>query len=286
MYNYIGGKHKTGKWIYNNFPLKKWSNYTEVFGGAMWVYLQNDISADRIYFNDINPFLTNIWNCMKEPYRDDFIDILSNTSVEMLDSRDLFHSFKAFYDIIMDRKDFSVFNNPSLALAHMMIYILTHCWSGNITRQGCGNPKSKAIMKWNTFINRLSDKRFQEKIDKVDVLNLDFGSVIQYVDDINGCLYVDPPYWNLEEEYYTQFFPKEKHFELADMLKECMSFWILSYYEYEDLEEIYPKKDFYWRKKLVTKTAPHLNKSKEYELIIFPREKYDEIINSMVGRFF
>ena len=34
---------------------------------------------------------------------------------------------------------------PDLRLAIIMLYILTHCWSGNITRQGCGNPNTKVF---------------------------------------------------------------------------------------------------------------------------------------------
>jgi DNA adenine methylase len=282
MYNYIGGKHKTGKWIYSNFPAIRWSRYTEIFGGAMWVYLQNNIQANEIYFNDINPFLVNLWNCMKN-HRRELLHHLGAIPHEELDNRDRFLSYQGVHD----REINSPVEHLGIPHAVLMVYILTHCWSGNITRQGCGNPKSKAIQKWDTFIRRLSDEYFQQKIDKVTPLNLDFATLINQVDDENGCFYVDPPYWNLEDEYYTQVFPKERHFELAERLKASRSFWVLSYYAYDDLEDMYPKKDHYWRTKLVTKTAPHNNKSKEYELIIIPKEKYDTIIRDrLVGQFF
>jgi len=283
MYNYIGGKYKTGKWIYSNFPAIKWSRYTEIFGGAMWVYLQNNVNADEIYFNDINPFLVNIWNCMKKDFRDDFLKSLKGIRREELDNKDRFLHYKKLHDgEINNPMDY-----PNHVFAVLMIYILTHCWSGNITKQGCGNPKSKAVEKWDTFIRRLEDEHFQKKIDRVISLNLDFNTLIDKVDDENGCFYVDPPYWNLEKEYYTQSFPKERHFELSEKLKTCKSFWVLSYYAYDDLEDMYPYKDYYWRTKLVTKTAAHNNKSKEYELIIIPKEKYDNIIkNKLTGNFF
>jgi DNA adenine methylase len=283
MYNYIGGKHKTGKWIYENFPAIRWKNYTEIFGGAMWVYLRNDISADNVYFNDINPFLVNLWFCMKEDHRESFLEALNRIPYDQLDDRDRFLR----YQEIHNRKINDSIDSPNIPFAVMMIYILTHCWSGNIIRQGCANPGSKAISKWDTFIRRLENKEFQKKIDKVIPLNLDFIDLINRVDDENGCFYVDPPYWNLEDEYYTQVFPKERHFELAEKLKKCESFWVLSYYAYDDLEDMYPSKDHYWRKKLVTKTAPHNGKSKEYEVIIIPKEKYDSIIkNRLIGKFF
>ena len=106
-------------------------------------------------------------------------------------------------------------------------------------------------------------------------LNLDFVEVFKRLDIDGGCFYVDPPYMGLETEYYTKKFPEERHYELAEILKDLKSFWVLSYYPNYELEKLYPKEDFIWRYKKVTKTAAAQSKEKEIEIIIMPREKYE-----------
>jgi len=57
MFPYIGGKSIIGSWIFKHMPKKRWKVYAEVFGGAGWLYIKNPIKADKIVYNDYNPFL-------------------------------------------------------------------------------------------------------------------------------------------------------------------------------------------------------------------------------------
>ena len=65
MISYIGGKYRQAKWI-NEFIPEKIEKYIEVFGGAFWVYLRSNIKAKKVVYNDVNPFMANLFACCRE----------------------------------------------------------------------------------------------------------------------------------------------------------------------------------------------------------------------------
>jgi len=85
MFAYVGGKYRQAKWISKYLP-KNFERYAEVFGGAMWTYINGNINVDDVHYNDFNSQMANLLYCCSE--YDKFIPIL--------DSR---VSFKVFWKI-------------------------------------------------------------------------------------------------------------------------------------------------------------------------------------------
>ena len=55
-------------WISSYVP-SDIETYVEVFGGAMWVYINSDIHerCEKIIYNDFNPYMTNLFRCASKP---------------------------------------------------------------------------------------------------------------------------------------------------------------------------------------------------------------------------
>lgn len=274
MFSYIGGKSKIGKWIYENIPKVQWKRYTEVFGGAMWVYINRPIKAKEVYYNDFNPHLYNLWLCMryKRP------ELLHELFKLEPNKKELFNEFKKN---VLKTSDKPIEDVPNIHLAKSFIYTQTHAFSGLIIQ----GTMRKTVDQFTPFIKRLSNKKYTDKIDKIDkIYNLGYKELLYTLDDKNGFFYVDPPYYGKEYLYFNAF-SKKDHFELADNLKFINSMWILSYYEHDDLKGLYPEKDFMWVKKEFSKSSSRKKgKSKAEEVLIFPKKLLD--YNKSIEGFF
>jgi len=71
--------------------------------------------------------------------------------------------------------------------------------------------------------------------------NLPFEKLIQNYGKRKGVvLYCDPPYFGFER-YYSRKFLREDHRRLADLLVAVPAAAVVSYYEFEGLDELYPE---------------------------------------------
>jgi DNA adenine methylase len=101
----------------------------------------------------------------------------------------------------------------------------------------------------------------------------DFEDVIKEFDSPTTYFYVDPPYWKTENYYSNHDFDREDHERLADCLKGIKGKFSLSYYDFQLLNEWFPKEEYKWEKKEFAKAAA-AKKGKtqntiNYELLIY-----------------
>ena len=280
MHPYIGGKSIISKWIFENMPKKKWKRYAEIFGGAMWTYIKRDIRANEVIYNDYNPFLYNLWKCMTT----DRAKLLDNLSNIKLNDKPTFHKNKKIVkDIESNQKDDFVKSIPNYDMASIYVYLLTHCFSGDIS----GGMKLYENA-WGPFIKKLTDNYYINKLEAITAVeNIDCEDLIEKYDGEGVFLYADPPYFGKEHLYGFHNFTKEKHYSFADKLKSCNAMWILSYYDYSDLEDLYPVKDYIWLKKEYTRSSSSVKDkgAKGVEVLVYPNE-LEEMKNERINLFF
>jgi DNA adenine methylase len=258
LFAYIGGKSRQAKWISSLIP-SNLTRYTEVFGGAMWVYIKSNISADEIYYNDVNTFLTNVFQCFSTP--DKFIPYLE---LYVPKDKELFlkllKGFKSIENIEGER-----IKTPDFDLAAKYVYCITHSFSGLL--QGYSDQKGYGS-KFGAVMNRLNDPLIREKLSKIQALNLSFDEIIPKLDCDGGFFYLDPPYYGKENYYKFHSFTVNDHNRLINMLKEGIkSRWALSYYYFDELEEILPRNEYIWKSKEFTRVASFQKgmKAKNYD---------------------
>lgn len=251
--SYIGGKSKIGSWIKEYIP-KDIEIYAEPFGGMFWVYFNMDFekysNLKKVIYNDFNPLNANFFNCIKN--HQDFLNVIKNYPSQ---NPDLFYSFQE--ELFRNNLKIDL-TKPDYDIASKYIYLLTQVWSGsNCERGKFINLKGKYKSKFDTFKDKLSNKKWQFYFDKIDVVeNLDFENFIKKYDSDASYLYCDPPYYNVGEKYYVNHeFGIETHERLADVLKNMTGKFSLSYYYFDLLEKWFPKEEYHWESKEFAKAS-------------------------------
>lgn len=240
-WSYTGGKSRHSKWITPQLPEPlTYGTYVEVFGGAFWVYVNGIFplvkdSDHQIIYNDANSFMANNWFCL---------------SYKLEELREICENYPAhdkdLYDKIRDEVeaiDMETVDMGDVDLAAKHLYLDTQKFVGGPKRSLPKLVKGQKP-KWQIFLDKLRNKQSMfERID--DVENLDFEAVIKKYDSPTTVFYVDPPYY-ATENYYEFGFTTDDHFRLAQCLKEIKGRFALSYYEFPELSQWFPKKEYYW----------------------------------------
>ena len=102
----------------------------------------------------------------------------------------------------------------------------------------------------------MTNPKWQAYFDKIDVVeNMDFEDVIKKYDSPTTYFYCDPPYYKTEDYYANHSFGIETHERLATSLKSMKGKFSLSYYDFPQLSEWFPKEDYVWESKSFAKAA-------------------------------
>ena len=245
MFPYIGGKSSHVKWLDPLFPDSGMTKFVEVFGGAGWIGIKSQriLQATTRVYNDFNPFIANIHEC----FRTKNVELLAKLESYPKSDKPLYLQFQ--------REIFGQQHNVVLGdveLAAKYLYLQTQIFSG--TTLGLENAcyfcdtasNGKYASKYDAIKNKLRQQKYIDRLNAVSVVeNMDCIDVIKKYDSPETFFYVDPPYFKKEYLYTTEF-PREKHEELADTLKAAKGKWCLSYYDFPELEEWYPKDQYHW----------------------------------------
>jgi len=314
--SYYGGKNKMSDWIYS-FITEDMKNeiktFTEVFSGAFWVYANEDFSfCDKIIYNDMNAYLTNFFACCREP---DFINYLKskyepgkelNFEKDYSDNlKEVFdYNYKKFQQLFIqyrqelykdtEGKEIKI-NIPDYEMAFKYGFMLRHAFSGmpgkkigysysaSSYKEGdkkAPEPKSQILLR------NIQKPAIQNKLKDVTSFEcLDFEKHINKYDSKETLFYVDPPYFAHEGDYFRgeEHFGKAGHQRLADVLSNIKGKFMLSYYDFEGLDVMYPKDKFIWKEKAFNKASTSTTKDDKkdkmgYEVLIMnfePEEKDD-----------
>jgi DNA adenine methylase len=250
MISWIGGKSKVSSWIIPFIP-KDIKTYTEPFSGAMWVYLKMNIkdfnNIDTVVYNDFNDYLTNLFMCCKN--HKEFYDFIKDVKSQ---NEDLFYQFQT------ELNKHEKYDMPDFDKALKFAYLTSQVFSGISPLDGKFiDLKGKYRSKFDTFKDKLINKEYTEKLDRItNFENLDFENVINKYDSPTTFHYVDAPYYNLGEKYYSnQNFKLEDHERLAKILKSIKGKFAMSYYDFPKLHEWFPETQYHWESKQFFKAA-------------------------------
>jgi DNA adenine methylase len=260
MMAYIGGKKLQSKWISSFIP--KTEQYMEVFGGAMWVYIAGNINTEKSIYNDYNKYMYNLFTCCL-----DYKTLYKRALEYKVYDQKTFDLCQK--DVVLRGMNFDV---PDQLMAIHYAYISTHIFSGMFKENGknkmAKNEGAKRY-KFDAFRDRLAKPSIQEKFNIMKTSNLGYEEAIEKYDSTDMVMYLDPPYYGTETYYSFHSFGKSDHEKLADILKGCKSKWILSYYDFPQLEQWFPTDVFRYEKKEYSKiSSSKSTKNKGEEVLI------------------
>jgi DNA adenine methylase len=260
MLSYIGGKSKIGKWIVPFYD-KNMETYVETFGGMFWCFYNMDLkeypNLKRVVYNDFNPLNYNLFKCIQNPT--ELLNAINAIDCQKFGEEVTLPIYKEQFIRFQAEifgEGFSV-EPGNYEVAAKYVYILTQVFSGSKPETSSFiDLKGKYKSKYLTFRDKLSKPDWVEHFLRItEVENMDFEDVIKKYDSPTTYFYVDPPYWKTENYYSNHDFDRDDHERLANVLKSMEGKFSLSYYDFELLNEWFPKNEYTWEKKEFAKAA-------------------------------
>jgi DNA adenine methylase len=261
MISYIGGKARIGKWIKEYIP-KDIETYVEGFSGMFWVFFNMDLkeypNLKTVVYNDYNRLNYNLMKWAKN--YDVLWNALSQYPCQQLGVVDTpveyGQMFAQYQQEIFDENLFITDEN-SLEIACKYVYVLGQVFSGSKPETASYmDYKGKYRCKVLVFMDKLKNPKYREHFDKITfVENTDFQQVVEKYDSPTTYFYMDPPYWKTENYYSNHDFDVNDHLRLADCIKGIQGKFSLSYYDFPQLSEWFPKEDYRWEQKDFSKAA-------------------------------
>lgn len=216
---YLGEKSKFASFITPNIP-DNISTYVEPFGGMFGVFFSLNFSKFKdveFIYNDVNYLNYNLFNQLR--FNTEFINIIKEIKV----NKDI---YKQSIKNILINKD-----NVSLAIDWLIV--LTCSAPNEIGKESWRGDTEFEVFK-------LKWRAYQPHVNKIsEIHNLDYKEIIKKYDSKDTFFYLDPPYMGREKYYINHDFDENTHYELASVLNNIEGRFLLSYYYFDGIEELY-----------------------------------------------
>ena len=261
MISYIGGKARIGKWIAPQIP-NDIETYVEGFSGMFWVFFNMDIekypNLKTVVYNDYNGLNANLMKWAKQ--YDVLHEALSHYPCQQLGVVDTPPEFAVMfneYQAEVFNDNLVITDENSLEVACKYVYVLTQVFSGSKPETASYmDYKGKYRCKVLIFMDKLKHPKYREHLDKITfVENMDFQEVVEKYDSPTTYFYMDPPYYKTENYYSNHIFTIETHQRLATCLQNMQGKFGLSYYDFPQLSEWFPRETYVWKEKAYKKAA-------------------------------
>jgi len=215
---YLGEKSKFANFITPNIP-KDISTYVEPFGGMFGVFFALDFTKFKninFIYNDKN-YLNHI--LFKNLNNTEFINLVNETKVD-----ENYYKF-CLKSLLKEKDEFLI----------SLYWLVILCCSSPYE---IGKDSWRGDTEFKIFKMKYQAYKYHlEKITSIE--NLDYKEVISKYDSESAFFYVDPPYFGKEEYYINHDFGKETHKELANVLNNIKGKFLLSYYYFDGIEDLY-----------------------------------------------
>lgn len=261
MISYIGGKARIGKWIAPHIP-NDIETYVEGFSGMFWVFFNMDLehypNLKTVVYNDYNRLNSNLFKWIKQ--YDILWDALSQYPCQQLNVVDTPPEYEQMFNQYQREvfdEQLVITDQNSLEIACKYVYVLTQVFSGSKPETASYmDYKGKYRCKVLILMDKLKHPKYRSHIDKITFIeNMDFQDVVQKYDSEKTYFYMDPPYYKTEKYYSNHIFTIDTHQRLATCLQNVKGKFGLSYYEFPQLLEWFPKENYRWIEKGFKKAA-------------------------------
>lgn len=206
---WVGGKSKLTSTILPLIPDNQC--YVEVFAGAAWVLFRKEPSKVEV-INDINGDLTTLYRVIQN-HLEEFIRYFKWSLV----SRDEF-------DRLL-RVDESTLTD--IQRSARFYYLVKNAFGAKIVNPTFGVANSsKPRLNLLRIEEDLSEAHM--RLSRVHIENLPYENLIKRYDAEHVFFYIDPPYWNCENDYGKGLFGKGDFTLLRDTLATCKGKWLVS----------------------------------------------------------
>lgn len=247
---YLGGKRLLSKTLIERIQKINHLCYAEPFFGMGGVFFRRPFQAEVEVINDVSKDVTT------------FLKVLQRHFVE-------FVNFMRWH--VTTRTEFERLKNTvpetltDIERAARFFYLQKLSFGGKVAGRSYGySPKDKGRFDITRIEANLEE--LHERLAAVQIENLDFLDFIQRYDRPSTLFYIDPPYYDNENDYGKNVFNKASFENLAKILFGIKGKFILSLNDTPEVRNIF--KSFTFETVTTTYSAGGGDKSKKVQEVI------------------
>lgn len=216
---YIGGKRRLAAELCQRIAATSHRTYAEAFVGMGGVFFRRQSAPPAEVINDRNGEVANLFRILQRHYPQ-FMDTLR----WQLSGRREFDRLKASDPATL----------TDLERAGRFLYLQRLAFGGKVAGQNFGvDPRGAAGFNLTTLEPLLAD--VHQRLAGVTIECLDWLAFVDRYDRQETLFYLDPPYWNGENDYGKGLFDRSQFQMIADRMAVLKGRFILSI---NDLPEI------------------------------------------------
>ena len=246
---YLGGKRLLAKTIVPIIEKIPHNIYCEPFVGMGGIFFRRTQKPKCEAINDINNELVNMFRMVER-----FPDYLADMLRFKIYSRAEFKRMLATPPLLL----------TELERAVRFIYIQKSAFGGKVRNQAFGVDLSRVRFNSGRVIPQI--QALHERLSNVYIECLPYAEFIKRYNRVDTLFYLDPPYWNCENDYGKGTFCKADFDELAKLLKGIKGKFILSINDVPEIRQIF--KAFYIKEVQTTYTVGTQSGKQAAELLI------------------
>lgn len=248
---YLGGKRLLAKTIVPLIEQISHQIYAEPFLGMGGVFFRRTNRPKCEAINDINSEIINLFRMVEK-----FPDYLADMLKFKVCSRAEFKQMLATPPLLL----------TELERAIRYLYIQKNAFGGKTTSQSFGVSPSGKACRFNIDRIIVQLQELHQRLTGVYIECLSYQNFISLYDRPETLFYLDPPYWNCENDYGKGIFNKTDFDSLAALLKGIKGKFIMSLNDVPEIRAIF--KDFHIKEVQTTYTTGLQSGKKASELLI------------------
>lgn len=226
---WLGGKSRLSRTIVEMMPEHK--TYVEVFGGAGWVLFKKTPSRAEV-INDVNDDLVNLYRILKFHF-----DAFLAEFEHQLFSRTIFNEMRKNERGLTD-----------IQRAANFYYLLRSAFSCQLDGSFSYSRDRKTSLKLGDEL-REHLSSIHDRLQNVVIENASYDYVIKRMDAPETLFYLDPPYWDCENDYGEGIWSKQDFYNLKEQLDNIQGKFILSLNDTLEVRELF--KDYKFEQKKI-----------------------------------
>lgn len=220
---YLGGKRNLAALICERIADIAHKTYAEPFGGMGGIFLRRKACPPCEVFNDLSDDVVTLFRIARK-YPDTLLEELKYQHT----SRSEFDRLKHVDpDLLTD-----------VERAARFLY-LQKCAFGGIPDKPHFGVQKDMRGRFNMPALMQSVSALSERLERVVIEKLPYQDLIRHYDGPNTLFYLDPPYWDCEQDYGRGMFAKQDFVKLADQLTTIKGRFIMSINATPEIRDIF-----------------------------------------------
>ncbi|EIJ33357.1 DNA adenine methylase [Thiothrix nivea] len=245
---WFGGKYQLSRHIISRIPSH--DCYAEPFAGAAWVLFRKEPSKAEI-INDINREIVTLYRCVQNHLEEFCRHFRYQLTARDESRRKLDENPETMTDI---------------QRAARFFYIHQNAFAGRIGRSPSFGTATEREPKLNLLRVEETLSAAHLRLANVYIENLPYTGLISRYDRPRTFFYIDPPYWDCEDDYGKNIFSKEDFGKLADQLHQVKGKFLLSLNDTDGVRKAFT--GFNMEEVTVTYSSSRTSRPKARELFI------------------